>query len=232
MMKELMQALSIEDPYEGFNVDDHPGDLQGWNSYHPNFEMMLGTYKPRIVVEVGTWKGASAIHMADLAKRMGLDCSFICVDTWLGGIEHRRHQMYYDSLRTKHGYPQLFHTFLSNVLRAGAQDSIIPFPNTSTTAGRWLKERHVSPGLVYIDGSHDTEDVFADLSVWFDILSVGGAVFGDDYSYPSVAQGIQMFAKINNLHVDVLSCNTQWVIRKTLPHIPIQTVQIIEKFTR
>lgn len=52
-------------------------DLQGY-IWDPELEALMRYAKGRYVVEVGTWKGRSAIPMATVAKQVH------CVDTWLG----------------------------------------------------------------------------------------------------------------------------------------------------
>jgi hypothetical protein len=48
-------------------------DLQGWASTHPIFEKTIETLRPELIVEVGTWKGASAVHMAKLLHGLEFD---------------------------------------------------------------------------------------------------------------------------------------------------------------
>lgn len=54
-------------PYKGFKKVEL--DMQGWSSTDPVFEEIIQQLKPRKIVEVGTWKGGSAIHMAELCKK-------------------------------------------------------------------------------------------------------------------------------------------------------------------
>ena len=59
-------------------------DEQGWHSDHPIFDEVFKRHRPKMVCEIGTWKGASVLHMHALAKTYGLQTHFICIDTWLG----------------------------------------------------------------------------------------------------------------------------------------------------
>ena len=92
LTQNLIGKILKESPYEGFNHQDYPQDVQGWGSQHPIFQRVMGAIKPALVLEVGTWKGASALHMASLLKAQsqekGGDRAIICIDTWLGGLEH------------------------------------------------------------------------------------------------------------------------------------------------
>ena len=116
----------------GFDPDSYPPDLQGWGSDDSVFREVIASTRPRLIVEVGTWKGASALHMARVTHELGLDTRIICVDTWLGSPEHFLAQQpeWRESLQMKFGFPKLYFTFLSNVVRSGYADRIIPLPTT------------------------------------------------------------------------------------------------------
>src|SRR6185295_14421751 len=83
---EIRSLLHVEDPYAGFDAAALPLDLHGWGSESPAFRELILRVKPRLIVEVGTWKGASAIHMADIVAETKLDAQILCVDTWLGAL--------------------------------------------------------------------------------------------------------------------------------------------------
>jgi hypothetical protein len=139
--------------------------MQGWGSSDPLFEEIIRAIKPKIIVEVGSWKGASAINMAKIVKSLGLDCKIICVDTWLGSPEHFLGQQpsWRASLRLSHGYPQLYFTFLANVVRQGVDDVIIPIAATSESGAVILASKGVRPDMVYIDAAHEYEPALRDL---------------------------------------------------------------------
>lgn len=48
-----------------------------------------------------------------------------------------------------------------------------------------------SPDMVFIDGSHDYEDVYADVSQWWPKLRAGGLLCGHDYYRPDVTQAVK-----------------------------------------
>lgn len=62
--------------------------MQGWGSTHPIFAEVINLISPRLILEVGSWKGASVIHMANLLKAQNIDGAIICIDTWLGGLDN------------------------------------------------------------------------------------------------------------------------------------------------
>jgi hypothetical protein len=190
-------------------------DLQGWNGTKPVFERFISESKPRHIIEVGTWKGQSAITMGHVIKKLGLSCTITCVDTWLGAIEFwtRLCDTPERNLLQKHGYPQIYFQFLSNVVHEGMQDIILPFPNTSICAARFFAERKITAKLIYIDASHEYEDVLADLKAYWPLVESGGILFGDDWDWASVKRAVEEFSSANNLKLEV-DTNTFWFIRK------------------
>lgn len=191
-------------------------DIQGWNCDSAIFPEIIKEVKPKLIVEVGTWKGASAIHMASLVKALNLDTKIVCVDTWLGALEmwtDREDKDRYLSLNLKNGYPTVYYQFLYNVIEAGYGDIIIPFPQTSLIASRYFRDRNIMPDLVYIDASHDDTDVFMDLTSYWDILKVGGIIFGDDYyTWQGVRNAVDRFNLYYKYNFEVQG--NHWILRK------------------
>lgn len=193
-----------------------PEDIQGWNGNSTVFYDFINELRPNTIVEVGTWKGQSAINMAKIVKSLNLNTKIYCVDTWLGSIEfwttHRNTPE--RDLLLKNGYPQIYYQFLSNVVHQKLEDVIIPFPNTSTAGAEYLKYFKISPELIYIDASHQELEVYNDIRVYYDILPIGGVIFGDDYvAWAGVKTSVQRFCSENGLNFQVLE-NNFWVIRK------------------
>jgi hypothetical protein len=212
----LARAIHATDPYQGFCYEEIPFDGQGWGSDSPAFGTLVERVKPCLIIEVGTWKGGSAMEMAAQLDRLGLgQAKILCVDTWLGALEMWGDQTDADrfgSLRLKHGYPQLYYQFLANVCHKGAQGRIIPFPLPSMTAAQWLSLRGVRAELIYLDGSHEEEDVAADLTNYWDLLAPGGILFGDDYSWTGVQMAVDRFAGHQRLTTEHLA--DKWLLQK------------------
>jgi hypothetical protein len=198
------------------NIELLPKDISGWNGLSSVFAKLISETKPSLIIEVGTWKGQSAINMANFIKENKYQTKILCIDTWLGALE------FWDSLAhtpernllLKNGYPQIYYQFLSNVIHAQVEDIILPFPNTSDTAYRYLINKKIKSELIYIDASHEEEDVYRDVSNYYNILSFGGIIFGDDYNnWIGVNKSIRKFCQENNLSFEVLE-NNYWIIRK------------------
>ena len=199
------------------NLQLLPLDLTGWNGQSDVFFHLINSVKPNTIIEVGTWKGLSAINMGKTVQRLGLNTQIHCVDTWLGANEFwtRLSHSAERNLLLRHGYPQVYYQFLSNVVHMGLQDIILPFPNTSENGFRYFQYHNVTADMIYIDASHEEDDVYRDVKNYFEILNKNGVIFGDDYTndWPGVVNSVNRFAEENGLTVTVLE-NNFWVINK------------------
>jgi hypothetical protein len=74
--------IHAADPYPGSLCQGYQPDLTGWGSQHAIFARLLQRVDARDILEIGSWKGASAIHMAQIQARLGRSGSeIVCVDT-------------------------------------------------------------------------------------------------------------------------------------------------------
>jgi predicted O-methyltransferase YrrM len=206
---DIMSLLYGEDIWDGFYPQSKK--MRAYNNHSQFLYPLIDELRPGLIVEIGSWYGYSALQMADRVTELGLDCVIVCIDTWLGSIEHW-HERNRQQLRIVHGYPALFYQFLSNIVHAGRQDVILPMPMTSLCGLRWLLKYKFLADMVYIDGSHNEWDVYADVTHANDVLRPGGVMCGDDYSWPSVACAVQTFASEQGKTVDEPDKNF-WIIR-------------------
>jgi hypothetical protein len=190
------------DPYESFDWAAWPDDASGWGSDSPAFAELVARLKPSRIIEVGTWKGGSALTLAIETEKHDLDCEIICVDTWLGALEmwtDLEDPTRHGALGLNHGYPTLYFQFLANVCRAGKQSRITPFPLPSVMAAQWFALNGIGADLIYIDGSHEEEDVYQDLLSYWDLVRPSGVLVGDDWSWDGVRLAVQRFAREEGL---------------------------------
>lgn len=215
---KIRPLLFEADPYEDFDGSEIPFDLQGWGSKSVVFEQFISQTRPSLILEVGSWKGGSASSMAQVCETLALPTEIVCIDTWLGAPEfwddHGDADRYL-SLKLRNGYPQVFYQFLANMMKSGQSARVTPMPLSSTAAATFLSRHNVKADLIYIDASHETNDVLVDLAAYFDLLSIGGIIFGDDADgyWPSVERAVSLFAARHDLPFEVRD-SRYWVIRK------------------
>lgn len=195
----LMQAIHGKDIYEDFDHLQYPFDPAGWGCESPAFKTLIERVRPRFIIEVGTWKGGSAIQMANLLKENSLpETPILCIDTWLGALEFWADQSQPErflALECRHGYPSVYYRFLANVCHSGHSARITPFPLPATTAALWLLRTNLRADLIYIDGSHEEEDVYQDLLDYATLVAPGGYLFGDDWAWTGVRDAVTRFSR-------------------------------------
>lgn len=198
------------------NLELLPEDLQGWNGDSKVFKNLIDNINPKVIIEVGTWKGLSAITMAEHIKHTNKSTKIYCVDTWLGAIEFwSSHKNTPErDLLLKNGYPNIYYQFLSNVVHRKVEDIIIPFPNTSHIGYLYFKYQNIKADMIYIDASHEEFDVYYDIKHYMNILNTNGIIFGDDYKHwEGVKRAVDKYAYENDLDVELLE-NNFWVLKK------------------
>jgi predicted O-methyltransferase YrrM len=125
---------------------------------------------PRILVEIGSYLGASAYFLAAAASETGQDTKVFCVDTW-------------ENYGMSEGYRDTWNEFSENVSRFS--DLIIPKRGLSAEVGRAFTDEI---DLLFVDGDHSAEGCKADSDSWIPHVRKGGIVLFHDYGW---AEGVQ-----------------------------------------
>ena len=217
-MINYYELFGLADPYDRFRGKKvlHPR-VKGWTGTLPFFETAISEINPKLIIEIGSFLGESAINMGKISKRLGLDIQIICIDTWLGSDEHWRDDKcgmmhFFDHF--KNGISSMYDQFVKNVLFNGVDDIIVPIPNTSTTGYNILKWKNVTADLIYVDGSHDKDDVKKDIRMFWELLNSKGMMFGDDYnSWQSVKEAANEMSVEMNIPL-IVRDDHFWTMKK------------------
>ncbi len=204
------------DPFDSFPAGLYAKDAQGWSSsVHHFLTDAIEEIRPSTIVEIGVWKGRSVIHMSKKAKSMKLDCAVIAVDTWLGSAEHWVNSKYPGDLKASFGQPNIYKTFLQNIVSEGLTDIVLPIPLDSTNAANVLRAKKIQIDLLHIDAGHDFRSVTNDLTSWWPLLRPGGILVGDDYSdkWPEVVEAFDSFFGERGFKVE--TGENKCLVRKT-----------------
>jgi predicted O-methyltransferase YrrM len=207
-----MRAIHGTNVYAGF-VPVMPLDLQGWNQQHQTLRAAADT--ATIIIDVGTWKGASTIGLAQRMQTRGVDGCVIGVDTFLGSPEHVLQGSRHAGLvPNSHGRLMLYEQFLTNVVRSGVQHLVVPLPQTSDNAAAILATLRIKADAIHVDAAHDYDSVLRDARAYWRLLAPGGTMIGDDYhpSWPGVMKGADEFAAEVGLPLENIP--PKWIIRK------------------
>jgi SAM-dependent methyltransferase len=164
---------------------------EDWFSYPQLYKRIVDNSQDEAhIVEVGSWKGRSAAFMAVEIINSNKNIKFDCVDTWKGSIEHTT----YDVITEE----KLYDVFLSNI--EPVKHTINPIRMTSIDASKLYEDDSLD--FVFIDASHEYEDVKADILAWLPKVKIGGILAGHDYdTFEGVNRAVNEIFNINDLEL-------------------------------
>lgn len=201
----------IRDIYDGIEALNLSHDTQGWNSSNPIFRRLIETLKPDTIIEVGVWKGASLIHMANICRELDLPTILYGVDAWFGHVGDMIGNAPPSPIPPHWSTATLYEQFLYNVMYAGHEERIIPVWQLTRWGALCLTGWGVTADLIYLDAGHDEHEALADMRNYWPLLREGGVMFGDDYSEAyGVKEAVGRFAHEVGKQVQVEGC--QWFL--------------------
>jgi predicted O-methyltransferase YrrM len=153
------------------------GNRAQWNT-------LMERFKPRILLEIGSYEGASACYLIDTLAR-DADIELHCIDTWDLSNEHT-------GLYPKPSLVEarfVNNTFLATRAAVKSVNLVVHKGRSDHHLPKMLSENMQERfDFIYIDGSHQAPDVLFDAVVAFKLLRPGGLMIFDDYLWrdPSI----------------------------------------------
>jgi cephalosporin hydroxylase len=135
------------------------------------YEMMVQLAPPESdVLETGVYHGRSLVRLAMLARdaRKGL---------WVHGVDHFTDMSIGLEVEVRKHLGHFGVSDQVSLLKMDSLDAAITFPNESL----WF---------VFLDGSHNREDVAAEVKAWMPKIKPGGFLAGHDYRWHLVAEPV------------------------------------------
>jgi hypothetical protein len=174
-------------------------NIQGWFNFADlyssavhSFDKDHGTF-----VEVGTWLGQSLAFLGVETINSNKNIDLYSVDTWAGSIEHAD----MDVIKNN----SLYEDFLNNI--APIKDRINVIRSTSLEASEKFDNESID--FLFLDASHEYEDVINDLHAWYPKIKKGAIFAGHDYDWSGVSRAVAEFCALKNLIPKPVS-NSSW----------------------
>lgn len=145
-----------------------------------NFENFILHSKPLKILEIGSYEGAASSYLIEhLGHQEGFELH--CIDTWEGGIEHgeggvAETDMQIVEMRFNHNI---------KVAKSKFSEEVTVHKHKMTSDQGLVKL--LAEGkknyfdFIYVDGSHQPQDVLIDAVLAFKLVRVGGIIGFDDY---------------------------------------------------
>lgn len=153
--------------------------------------------KPLIIVEVGSWYGASIVALLREADGLGLPTKAICIDTWLGSVEHwldtyANSEFSYSQLNVSYGEPRFIDDFKANIKQFGFENRVEIIRAPSEIGLSLLAHRQEEVDVIYIDADHSYRAVVRDVGLSFKLVRSGTSalVSGDDWGWRTVRHAV------------------------------------------
>lgn len=162
----LPSRLVISAP-QPFKVDE-ASNIAGWMTYEELKWLAKAASKHDTIVEIGSYQGRSTCAMAQNTKGV-----IYAVDDFVGPRD-----------KQNLGLP-IFELFCGNLLPEIQQGKVIP-----VIANHADMNLDIRPDMVFIDGSHEYEDVKRDVTTWQAKLRPGGLLCGHDAQFTQVQKAL------------------------------------------
>ena len=172
-------------------------NVQGFFDFNGIYDDAVNRFDNSIFVEVGTWKGRSAIYMAEKIKGSQKNIKFYTIDIFEYEGEYENFKTDSDSF-----YEEVLQNIepvkeFINVLKGCSLDVCNQFEDESID-------------FLFLDGDHSYEGVKNELELWFPKVKIGGIISGHDYSQPcGVKQAVNEFFSSG-----ITKKGTSWLVNK------------------
>lgn len=157
-------------------------NIQGWFNYESIYDTAVNLAPDSAhFVEIGSWRGKSTAYLAVTIINSNKNIQVDCVDTWQGSLTEEVHQNDPAVINKT-----LYNEFLINM--EPVKHIINPVVMTSADAVKLYNNNSLD--FVLIDGSHEYEDVYHDITEWLNKVKPGCMLAGDDYEWPGVKRAV------------------------------------------
>ena len=184
-------------------------EIQGW--LYPRagrmlYDIAVGPMPGEVAVELGAWKGRSAVWIAAALADRGRGRLY-AVDTWAGTDTEPEHA----ALLQGYDEGALEREFRGHMSRCGVAERVEPVRATTRDAAlAW--RLGVSIGLLHIDAGHEYWNVREDFELWAPLVLPGGYIVFDDV--PSWEGPSRVVGELPRWYVPVGHAPNKWVVQK------------------
>lgn len=154
-------------------------EIPGWFDFADLYEEAAERFRPGdLVVEIGSFMGASSVCLGHLAKAR--NAGVWCIDPFTGTPGHPVLSRIVAECGGTY-YP----IWQRNINEAGLHDVVLPLIDYSPDAAAQPEFDNLQSPFVFIDGDHSLDAVRADVRAWLPKVRPGGLLAGHDYDRKS-----------------------------------------------
>jgi predicted O-methyltransferase YrrM len=163
-------------------------EIPGWFAYEELYNTMVDTApNGSNFVEVGSWFGKSTNYLATKIRESKKNINFTCVDTWKGTDDEELHQNIVGAFNG-----DIFYEFVDNTVLSNNYATFDMIKDTSHNAANQFQNNSIN--FIMLDAGHSYESLMEDIKVWYNKVTPGGIISGDDYGvFSGVTQAADEF---------------------------------------
>ena len=181
-------------------MTDRPWEkIPGWftrTSRHIYETVVNEAPDPAHFVELGTWYGRSSYYLNLIVKDSNKNIKIDHVDWFKGSVEHEN-----NTIPNPEDFIKNLSPFKGNYT--------LHITDTITASSYYEDE---SLDFVFVDASHEYEDVLQDIKAWYPKIKKGGIIAGDDYKWEGVKKAVDEYFKNDVEIIDIDYLN--WLVKK------------------
>jgi predicted O-methyltransferase YrrM len=184
MTNDIVMVRQLTSKIDGW-LSDSEGELL--------YNLAKGVPSGQAIVELGSWKGKSTVWLAK-GTEAGQRDKVYSIDPHSGSKAH-----------VSEGEMNTYTAFLTNLTKAGVQATVVPLVTTSDKAAQRWRE---GIGLLWVDASHEYEDVKRDFLAWKHHLLPGAIVAFHDCDKPGPTQVVEEYLNHSGDFTTIQSVDT------------------------
>lgn len=179
MSSRLVHCLLSGQPYFGTALRARQGVIERHRCFLSIIDAVRAKDRNVDVLEVGSWAGASAVTWARGLEARGLNGKVLCVDSWLPYFDtNLNRERVYADMNEAAASGDIFQLFIHNIKACGVQSRVEYRKGDSLSVLPALDDGLFD--IVYLDGSHQYNQVIFDIEQAIRLVSTGGIICGDD----------------------------------------------------
>lgn len=194
-------------------------NIFGWTDFEDIYLEACNKFDNCTFVEIGSFQGKSACFMAESIKERKKNIKLVCLDLFPTKYEIQK----YKNIGAGQGGDQfgeeayinklpesLMDTFVRNMIDAGVEDIVIPIKSNSHKAVALFTDNSIP--FVFVDASHNYDQVLEDVKLWWPKVTSGGMFAGHDRWTDGVARAVSDF--FEPLGITFITRGNSWLIYK------------------
>ncbi|MCH9843882.1 MAG: class I SAM-dependent methyltransferase [Alphaproteobacteria bacterium] len=176
------------------------------------WQNILPPLKPKRILEVGSFKGRSAASAVYIITQTNKEGEMHCIDTWKGGSEHQADGTAPADMNAVHKeFDERMQTALELAEKGNVKIEFFKHQGYSDEKLVHLLANGYKNyfDFIFIDGSHQADDVLCDAVLAYKLLRVGGILGFDDYLWSEPLKTGKDIARCPKMAIDAFT-NIYW----------------------